>query len=170
MLIDESRDEPGHVVATKCTRICVKSGPWTIIEALKNVKLPSGLVGRAWVMKPKKKKGKKRTAAEPAAVFDTIAERISSLRKINGSIGVRSSRTTTRTWYSSQGIIARWENTISRTIFSLLLLVVRLSLVLLCLPPFHSASIWKSYYFPYEAFREHSSRMYARLTRKRVLF
>lgn len=58
-LIDESRDEPGHVVATKCTRICVKSGPRTIIEALKNVKLPSGLVGRAWVMKPKKKKGEK---------------------------------------------------------------------------------------------------------------
>ena len=43
-MIEEDRDEVGYSAraATKCTRICVKSNPRrTIIEALKNVKLPS---------------------------------------------------------------------------------------------------------------------------------
>ena len=85
-------------------------------------------------MKLKKEKGEKKCgAAEPAAVFDTIVGRISSLWKINGSIGARSSRTTTGTWYSSRGIIAHWENTISRNDVSPLILVIRLVFNSACL-------------------------------------
>lgn len=63
--------------------------PRTIIEALKNVKLASGPVERAWVMKPKKgerkKKKKKVKTVSGRGSCRIRYNRISSLRKINES-------------------------------------------------------------------------------------
>lgn len=125
--------------------ICVKSNPSpTIIEALKNVKLASGPVERAWVMKPKKggKKKKGKNVERPRQLpYSIQSDKFFAEDKWKNAFEV-------------------WKTRFLFSFFFFLLFFfyffsVRLNILgfhLSPLPPsFLSASIWKSYHFPYEA-------------------